>query len=211
MYCKRCGRELPGPECPDCGAATRPPADDPPPRSAGILLEPDERVVAELRQAYVSGFLLGARLGEEYLVLSDRRIYCGGTTLGRIPGARLGRATGQVVIPLEHVTSVHWLATRNVGLLVAAIVALLLGIVALAFHGSELASVLASSTLVVAALLLVMYWLSKRQYLMVCSASASPAMDCRTYGREALVGFIRQLGAALTAHRKERVGHGLGG
>ncbi len=203
MYCKRCGRELEGTACPHCRDVTAPPTSQR--GTPSVFLEPDEECLAEMSSTSVSSF--GGGSLAEYVVLSDRRIYYAGSAVGMAVGAGIRKTSGQVIVPLEHVTSIHCLRTSNLGLLIASVI---LGVTGMAVGVifADYTDGKAWFAIVPALVLLVAYLLSIHRYFTVCSPSGSVGIDFRVYGEREIAAFARRLGAALTAHRERSAGDG---
>ncbi len=117
MYCKRCGEEFQGKECPSCGQIHGDAQPDGMDATSSVFLEADESLVSQMSRGYLSNLVLGGTLSSDFVILSDRRVYYSGSYIGRV-GTGVAKLTGQIILPLQKVTSVSFLDKKSIALLI---------------------------------------------------------------------------------------------
>jgi len=149
--------------------------------------------------------LLGGNLASEFVLLSDRRVYYSGKYL---KGRRFG--FGQVVLPLDAVSSVSFFEAKSYGAALIALMSLGLGFLFVLVTRDIRPLVF---SLVPAVILWLVFILSVKRLLIISSSSASVEIEYKAYGAEAIQAFAHHLGSAMDRLKDEfhsqRPGRGL--
>ena len=205
MYCKKCGKEIESSTsiCPNCGEINNPSAVEGQEQASKLFLEADEKLLAQMSRSYASNFLIGGTLSSDYVVLSDRRMYYSGKYIGRVGRAKLAHARGNIILPLEQISSALSVRITNIGMLIWGALLSIAGIVVISsrvfrdFQTIGILALIAGIVLILVALFL------KRHYFIVSTGSESIRIDYRMYGEDRIQEFSKKLGATITDHIRE--------
>lgn len=218
MYCKKCGSEITEKQCKACGQSHKefineiePDSqeknnseellDDNTPNDTAcspkdIFLESDEVALCTMSRGYISNYVLGGNLSSDIVVLTSKRVYYSGGVIGST-GKSIGKLKGQVILPLDKISSLSFIEIKKTSLLVIAIVWLILGVViGFMFEGqtggASFLSVFPSVIFYFA------YLFSISRSFVISTDTASTLISYKLYGKDAICKFSRMLGAAMT-------------
>ncbi|MCK5283092.1 MAG: hypothetical protein KAK00_06800 [Nanoarchaeota archaeon] len=185
-YCKYCGRELfEGEEskgickkCEEKTPATSSKSSKDEAKLNSIFLEDDEKLIASLKSGWLRNLTLENAMAQEFVILSQKRVYYSGTTVGELGGRKGVRIKGLQILPLEKIDAIQFAQVQNMMLLV-------LGVLTLPLFG-------------VGIIFLVAYFLTRKQALIIGTASASVEISFSAYGMRSIMDFAKALGKELS-------------
>lgn len=166
-----------------------------------VFWEEDEYLVSQLVAGDSIRSILAGGSSGNYAVLSDRRLYFSGHSVGHVAGTSVGQVTGQIVLPLEKISSVRLQKIKSIGAAILGIVFLAIAMV-LGLYKLNEAGPIVFLGLIPGALILAAYFLGVKQVLVAATDSAAIEVDCRLYGMNAVRSFVKSLGKAQTALRR---------
>jgi len=157
-------------------------------------------------RGYLSNAVLGGQLSSNFVALSNRRVYYSGTFIARV-GKTIRKSTGQIVIPLEKVTSISFLETKNVGLLALAVILLIESLFIRSAWGdiSRTVSIFSTFGLLGSIAFFLAYFVTIYRFFAISSDSATIQVSYRLYGEDAIRRFAHDLGKALTKFRDKEL------
>lgn len=202
MFCKRCGSEFTGNQCPSCHQVHNVKSNHEKDVTSSIFIEADESLISQMSRGYLSNMILGGSFSSDYVLLSNRRVYYSGTFVGRA-GANIGKWTGQIILPLQKISSISFLERKNIGLLIFAWILLLTGLV-VGVAAAENTEGLSFFAVAPGIFFFILYFLLIKRLFIIASESASIQINYRLYGEEIIRKFAHDLGKTLTSFHTEK-------
>lgn len=205
MFCKYCGKEFEGVECPSCNPVNIKETPDSEDLALSLFLESDEKLLSILKKGYFRNYILEDSISKDYLILSNRRVYYSGTYFGRIGGI-FSKSVAQVIFPLEKISSILFLVKKPIWTIFFTMF--------FAFFGGVILVLDINSRRLDLVLFWLFFWgvsfgffvlhnfLTERVFVLTSSDSSSIQISFTLYGEKAIREFANQTGKALTAIRK---------
>jgi hypothetical protein len=212
MICEKCGEELGNGfrYCRVCGTPV-PSADllgdkkamllaqaDMIPGSEKFFIDPNERLVGVLGKDYLSDYLDGKGLRRGFVAVTDRRVYQKGRAYVQHGGRMsLLRAKGSAVIDLADVTGTRIFSSANMLRLVLCVLFFVAaagaGVYAFAGHSTKLFCYIAGGLLLLSAVCLLGYLISRRGLITITFKSGGVSLDRKWFRKDEFYEFQRQL------------------
>lgn len=168
-----------------------------------LFLEADEFLIDELSQGFVANLILTDSISDDYLILSNKRVYYSGVNYGNVGGLKLDRYKCKIVIPLDKVCSFGTTVISKIFVLIISIlVSLSLFIIALTSHGihDEIKAFETGLAFFVFIFGLIIYFVSKKKYLIIKTFSDTIIIDFKLYKEASIYDFIKSLGKATSMY-----------
>ncbi|MCR5121983.1 MAG: zinc ribbon domain-containing protein [Ruminococcus sp.] len=212
MICEKCGEELGNSfrYCRVCGTPV-PSADSSDDKKALLLagaeniagaekffIDPNERLVGVLGKDYLLGYLGGKGLRRGFVAVTDRRVYQKGKAYVQRAGRMsLLRAKGSAVIDLADVTGTRIFSSSNLPRLILCVLFFVAaagaGVIAFAGYNTRLFCYIAGVLLLLSAVCLLGYLVSRRGLITITYKSGGVSLDRKWFRKEEFYEFQRQL------------------
>lgn len=143
-----------------------------------FFLEEDEKLEGILKKGWLRNLTLQNSLSKQFLLLSQKRLYYSGTTLGQLNGGKHGRIKGLKILPLNKIDSIQFGKVEHIWLI-------FLGIITLPLFGFGL-------------ILIILYFLSKRQTMVISTPTAFVEISLSLFGIDETINFAKLLGKQIS-------------
>ncbi len=158
----------------------------------GLFIDPGEELRAAIGSGYVRNFLAGGTVGRSVGVLTQKRFYYKGKNCNT-KSKLLWTTEEEGVVSVDDISCTGYSYTSATGLLIIGVALALLGFIFLVSGGNTTVRIMGAVILLLGALALVRYYLSRDTLFIVSFPGGSFGFDTKWYSGADIQDFQRQL------------------